>query len=230
VRGEQTREALAAFPLILAILSETVRTDDWRKLQATRLRFNSSFPVSMRNSVLNRWDLIDPQDGCPKECFLAVIEVPLGSSNKYELDKKTGLLRLDRVLHSAVHYPANYGFIPQTLGEDGDALDVLILGSTPLHPLTIVPVRPIGLLEMEDQHLADHKVVAVAVGDPDYSDYREAKELPPHKLAVLRQFFEDYKILEKKEVVVKDFRPAEAAISILRSAIDRYQAAKKEGH
>jgi inorganic pyrophosphatase len=83
---------------------------------------------------------------------------------------------------------------------------------------------------MEDQDLVDHKVVAVAVSDPDYSDYREAKELPPHKLAVLRQFFEDYKVLERKEVVVKDFRPAEAAISILRSAIDRYQAAKKEGH
>lgn len=184
----------------------------------------------MRQSVLNRWDLIDPQDGCPKECFLAVIEVPLGTSNKYELDKKTGLLRLDRILHSAVHYPANYGFIPGTLAEDGDALDVLIVGSTPLHPLTIVPVRPIGLLEMEDQHVVDHKVVAVAPGDPDYCDYREAKQLPPHKLAVLRQFFEDYKVLERKEVVVKDFRPAKTAFSIVKSAIDRYQAAKKERH
>jgi len=207
----------------------------------------------MRNSVLNHWDLIDPQDGCPKDCFLAVIEVPLGSSNKYELDKKTGLLRLDRILHSAVHYPANYGFIPRTLAEDGDALDVLIVGSAPLHPLTIVAARPIaldvlivgsaplhpltivaarpiGLLEMEDQHLVDHKVVAVAPGDPDYSEYREAKQLPAHKLAVLRQFFEDYKVLERKEVVVKDFRPAAAAISILKSAIDRYQAAKKGRH
>jgi inorganic pyrophosphatase len=184
----------------------------------------------MRNSVLNHWDLIDPQDGCPKDCFLAVIEVPLGSSNKYELDKKTGLLRLDRILHSAVHYPANYGFIPRTLAEDGDALDVLIVGSAPLHPLTIVAARPIGLLEMEDQHLVDHKVVAVAPGDPDYSEYREAKQLPAHKLAVLRQFFEDYKVLEGKEVVVKDFRPAAAAISILKSAIDRYQAAKKGRH
>jgi inorganic pyrophosphatase len=186
--------------------------------------------ASMENSLLNRWDLIDPQDGCPKECFLAVIEVPLGSSNKYELDKKTGLLRLDRILHSAVHYPANYGFIPQTLAEDGDALDVLVVGSAPLHPLTVVPVRPIGLLEMEDQRRVDNKIVAVAPGDPDYSDYREAKQLPPHKLAVLKQFFEDYKVLERKEVVVKDFRPAAAAISILKSAIDRYQAAKTERH
>ena len=184
----------------------------------------------MQQSVLTRWDLIDPQDGCPKECFLAVIEVPLGSSNKYELDKKTGLLRLDRILHSAVHYPANYGFIPGTLAEDGDALDVLVVGSAPLHPLTVVVVRPIGLLEMEDQHRADHKVIAVALGDPDYSDYREATELPSHKLAVLRQFFEDYKVLEKKEVVVKNFRPAEAAILILKSAIDRNQAAKKNRH
>lgn len=182
----------------------------------------------MRQSVPNRWDLIDPQDGCPKDCFLAVIEVPLGSSNKYELDKKTGLLRLDRILHSAVHYPANYGFIPQTLAEDNDALDVLVVASTPLHSLTIVPVRPIGLLQMEDQRMVDHKVVAVALGDPDYSDYREAKELPSHKLAVLRQFFEDYKVLERKEVVVKDFRPAKTAISIVKSAIGRYQATKKK--
>ena len=106
----------------------------------------------------------------------------------------------------------------------------LSLGSAPLHPLTIVLVRPIGLLEMEDQHRADDKVIAVALGDPDYSDYREAKELPSHKLAVLRQFFEDYKVLEKKEVVEKNFRPAEAAISILKSAIDRNQRVKKNRH
>ncbi len=110
--------------------------------------------------------------------FTAVVEIPLGSSNKYELDKASGLLKLDRVLHSAVHYPANYGFIPQTLADDGDPLDVLILAAEPVYPLTLVTARPIGLMTMMDQNELDYKVIAVGVHDPEYNTYHDVHELP----------------------------------------------------
>ena len=174
---------------------------------------------------MNPLDSIDPREGCAKDCFNAVIEISLGGSNKYEIDRKTGLLRLDRVLHSAVYYPGNYGFIPQTLAEDGDALDVLVLGSTPVQPLTIVRARAIGLMQMKDQNRPDDKVVAVAMGDPDYNGYRKLKDLPPHRLAVIRRFFRDYKALENKKVVVHNFCPVRDARAILAAALRRYQAA-----
>ena len=173
---------------------------------------------------MNPLDGVDPREGCGKDCFNAVIEIPLGGSNKYEIDKKTGLLRLDRVLHSAVYYPGNYGFIPQTLAEDGDALDVLVLGSTPVQPLTIVRARAIGLMKMKDQNRLDHKIMAVGLGDPDYNGYRKLKDLPPHRLAVIRRFFEDYKVLENKSVVVKNFYPVRDARTVFDAALKRYQA------
>ena len=176
---------------------------------------------------MNPLDCIDPREGCGKDCFNAVIEISLGDSNKYEIDKKTGLLRLDRVLHSAVYYPGNYGFIPQTLAEDGDALDVLVLGSTPVRPLTIVRARTIGLMKMKDQNRADDKIIAVALGDPDYNSYRQLKDLPPHRLAVIRRFFEDYKALEKKSVVVKDFCAVHEARIVFVAALKRYRAKTK---
>lgn len=172
---------------------------------------------------MNPLDDIDPREGCSKDCFNAVIEISLGGSNKYEIDKETGLLRLDRVLHSAVYYPGNYGFIPQTLAEDGDALDVLVLGSAPVHPLTIVRARAIGLMKMKDQNRVDDKIIAVAMGDPDYADYRKLKDLPPHRLAVIRRFFEDYKVLEKKSVVVKNFCPVRDARTVFVAALERYR-------
>ena len=177
---------------------------------------------------MNPLDCIDPREGCGKDCFNAVIEISLGDSNKYEIDRKTGLLRLDRVLHSAVYYPGNYGFIPQTLAEDGDALDVLVLGSTPVYPLTIVRARAIGLMKMKDQNRPDHKIIAVALGDPDYNGHRDLKNLPPHRLAVIRRFFKDYKALENKSVVVKDFCPVRDARTVFVAALKRYRKALPE--
>jgi inorganic pyrophosphatase len=155
--------------------------------------------------------------------FTAVVEIPLGSSNKYELDKASGLLKLDRVLHSAVHYPANYGFIPKTLADDGDPLDVLILGADPVFPMTLVTARPIGLMTMMDQNELDYKVIAVGVSDPEYNTYHDVHELPKHRLAVIRRFFEDYKTLENKLVVVDDILPALEAVPVIEKSFQVYR-------
>jgi inorganic pyrophosphatase len=170
----------------------------------------------------NPWHRVEPGEDVPRG-FNVIIEIPMGSSNKYELDKKSGLLKLDRVLYSAVHYPANYGFIPQTLSEDGDPVDVLVLSSSSVVPLTLVVARPIGLIRINDQREADDKVLCVPVNDPEFNSYQEAQELPPHKLAVLRRFFEDYKALEEKEVVVEDILPAEAAFRVVQKCVAAYQ-------
>jgi inorganic pyrophosphatase len=170
----------------------------------------------------NPWHRVERGENVPKR-FNVIIEIPMGSSNKYELDKKSGLLKLDRVLYSAVHYPANYGFIPQTLSEDGDPLDVLVLGSSSVVPLTLVIARPIGLLRVNGQREADDKVLCVPVNDPEFNCYQEAQELPPHKLAVLRRFFEDYKVLEDKEVFVEDILPAEAALQVVQKCVAAYR-------
>src|SRR6266404_5004966 len=146
-------------------------------------------------AMTHAWHDVTPGERLPAE-FTSVIEIPMGSSVKYELDKETGMLRLDRVLYSAVFYPANYGFIPQTLAEDDDPLDVLVLCQEPVAPLTIVAARAIGVMTMLDNSKRDHKILAVAVHDPEYDSFREASELPPHRLAIVRRFFQDYKILE----------------------------------
>lgn len=132
----------------------------------------------------------------------ALIEIPRGSHLKYEIDKPTGLLRLDRVLYSAVHYPANYGFIPRTHAEDGDPLDILVLMQEPVEPLTIVRARPLGGLRMIDKG-ADDKIVAVCIDDPAYSHYDSVQALPPHVLRELDRFFRDYKVLEGKQGAVE---------------------------
>jgi inorganic pyrophosphatase len=152
----------------------------------------------------------------------ATIEIPLGSTVKYELDPTTGLIRMDRVLYSAVYYPANYGFIHQTLGEDGDALDVLVLCQEPVLPLTIIHSRAIGLMTMLDGETPDHKIVAIATQGPEFNGYHQANEIPTHKLRVSRRFFEDYKQLERKSVRVDDIQPAEAAYAVVASALDCY--------
>lgn len=161
--------------------------------------------------------------------FKAVIEIPKGSRNKYELDKGSGLLKLDRVISSAVHYPANYGFIPQTLGEDDDPLDVLVYCTEEIPPLCICNARAVGLMTMVDNKQADHKVVAVLIDDPIYSEFRRADDFPKHIFKMLKRFFEDYKQLEDKDVAVEAIQPAEAAFPIIRDALDRYWQARQRG-
>jgi inorganic pyrophosphatase len=173
-------------------------------------------------NVNNPWHRVEPGEDVPKR-FNAIIEIPMGSSNKYELDIKSGLLKLDRVLNSAVHYPANYGFIPQTLTEDGDPVEVLVIGSSSIVPLTLVIARPIALIRVNDRRQTDDKVLAVPVGDPEFDSYQQAQDLPPHKLAVLRRFFEDYKALEDKAVVVEDILPAEAALRVIEDCVAAYR-------
>jgi inorganic pyrophosphatase len=148
---------------------------------------------------------------------------------KYELDKQTGLLRLDRVLYSAVYYPANYGFLPQSLAEDDDPLDVLVLSQEAVAPLTLVTARTIGLMTMVDSGKKDHKILAVAIDDPEYNSFQDAAELPAHRLSMLRRFFQDYKTLEGKAVEVDEFQPAQAALPVIEDALQRYSAQRRRG-
>jgi len=157
-----------------------------------------------------------------EEYFSAVIEIPKGSKMKYELDKDTGLLRVDRILHSAVHYPANYGFLPRTYCEDGDPLDVLVLGQEPVVPLCVMRARAIGVLAMSDEKGRDDKVIAVHVDDPGYEPYRDIAELPRHRLKELERFFLDYKALENKVVNVEDLKGRARAEDIVREAARLY--------
>jgi inorganic pyrophosphatase len=161
--------------------------------------------------------------------FTAVIEIPMGSSVKYELDKVSGLLKVDRILYSAVYYPANYGLIPQSLAEDDDPLDVMVLCQEAVAPLTLINARAIGVMTMRDAGKPDHKILAVSVDDPQYDVYRETDELPPPQLAMLRRFFQDYKVLEGKSVTVNKIQPAAAALPIIEDALLRYTAWRRNG-
>ena len=174
------------------------------------------------------WHDVTPGERLP-ETFTSVVEIPMGSSVKYELDKETGMLRLDRILYSAVYYPANYGFIPQTLAEDDDPLDVLVLCQEAVAPLTLVSARAIGLMTMVDSGKRDHKILAVAIDDPEYAGFTEASELPVHRLTMLRRFFQDYKMLEGKAVEVDDFQPAAFALPIITDALQRYSEQRRKG-
>ena len=159
--------------------------------------------------------------------FPAVIEIPKGSTNKYELDKETGLLRLDRVLYSAVYYPADYGFIPRTFCDDGDPLDVLVLGQEPVYPLTIVEARAIGVMRMRDDKGIDDKIIAVNVRDPAVSDYKDRNQLPAHTEREIKRFFQDYKVLEHKQVVVQDLLGPEDALRIILEALELYRKLRR---
>jgi inorganic pyrophosphatase len=156
-----------------------------------------------------------------------VIEIPRGSHHKYEVDKPTGLLRLDRVLYSAVFYPANYGFIPRTHADDDDPLDVLVLMQEPVYPLTIVRARPIGGLRMADDKGIDDKIVATCIDDPAYEPYHALQQLPPHIMRELDRFFRDYKVLEGKRVEIDDFYGQAHAVDVIRAARAAYESGKR---
>ena len=166
-------------------------------------------------------------DALVDKAFPVIIEVPKGSKNKYELDKETGLLRLDRVLYSAVYYPADYGFIPRTFCGDGDPLDAMVLGQEPVYPLTIVEARAIGVMRMRDEKGIDDKIVAVSVHDPAFADYTDQGQLPGHVLREVRRFFEDYKTLENKQVVVEDMQGPAEAVRIIRDALELYRRLRR---
>ncbi len=176
---------------------------------------------------MHPWHDVSPGTELPRD-FQALIEIPLGSNVKYELDKPSGLLKVDRIIHSAVFYPANYGFIPQTYAEDNDPLDVLVLCQEPVQPLALIKARAIGLMTMIDSGAVDDKIIAVATNDPEYSGYVEARDLPPHRLLVLKRFFQDYKQLEGKQVQVEDFRPAYAAIAAIEKSLARYKELREK--
>lgn len=178
--------------------------------------------------MIHPWHDVTPGEDLPHE-FNVIVEIPFGSSVKYELDKQSGLIKLDRVLYSAVYYPANYGFIPQTLAEDDDPLDVLVLCQETVVPLTLMHARTIGLMTMIDMGKKDHKIVAVATEDPEFNSYRQASEMPVHRLTMLRRFFQDYKQLEGKTVEVDEIQPADAAYPIIEDALARYSHQRRRG-
>ncbi|MBP3375692.1 MAG: inorganic diphosphatase [Clostridia bacterium] len=171
---------------------------------------------------MNIWHDISPDEITP-ESFSAVIEIPKDSSCKYELDKKTGMLRLDRVLYTATHYPANYGFIPRTYADDGDPLDVLVLCSEQIFPMTLVRVYPIGVMRMIDGGKLDDKIIAVPFSDPTYRDIKSIDELPSHIFDEIMHFFTVYKQLENKQTAVKELFDYKDAIEIVRQAIADYE-------
>jgi inorganic pyrophosphatase len=178
--------------------------------------------------MIHPWHDVTPGEAMPQE-YHTIIEIPKGSRLKYELDKVSGLIKLDRVLYSAVYYPANYGFIPQTLAEDDDPLDVLVLCQETVVPLTLIHARTIGLMTMIDAGKKDHKIIAVATEDPEFNSYREASEMPPHRLTMLRRFFQDYKMLEGKAVEVDEIQPAKTAYPIIEDALARYSHQRRRG-
>ena len=168
---------------------------------------------------------IDPSRITPED-FIAVIEIEKGSKKKYELDKQTGFIILDRILYTSTHYPANYGFIPRTLSEDGDPLDVLVLCSEPIDPLVLVRCYPVGVITMLDDGHKDEKIIAIPFGDPTYNPYRTIETIPTHIFSEMQHFFKVYKELERKETAVNEVEGRAAAIKVIEDCIVRF--AKKE--
>jgi inorganic pyrophosphatase len=174
---------------------------------------------------MNPWHDVDPGGETPA-IVKSIIEIPKGSKGKYELDKSSGLLRLDRVLFSSVHYPANYGFIPRTYCDDHDPLDILVICSIDVIPMCIIEAKVIGAMEMVDCNERDDKIIAVAEHDMSVNYINDLSELPPHTLVELKRFFEDYKMLEHRNVVVEQFLSKERAYEIIREGINLYREKK----
>ena len=175
----------------------------------------------------NPWHSVSPGKKIP-ELVNTIIEIPKGSKGKYELDKDSGLLKLDRVLYSSVHYPANYGFIPRTYCDDKDPLDILVICSIDVDPLCIIESKVIGVMRMVDDDEEDDKIIAVAQNDMAVNYINNISELPPHTIVELRRFFEDYKKLEHKHVVVEEFLNREEAYRIINQAVELYEKMKEK--
>lgn len=171
---------------------------------------------------MNIWHDIERSRIQPNE-FIAVVEISKGSKQKYELDKKTGLLRLDRILYTSTHYPANYGFIPHTLADDGDPLDVLILCSESLNPMSLVNCYPIGVIVMKDGGAVDEKIIAIPFADPNYNTYKSIHDLPQHIFDEMRHFFSVYKQLENKETSVDVAADRDEAVAIIEKSLENYK-------
>ncbi len=171
--------------------------------------------------MANIWHDISPERITP-ENFICVIEISKGSKKKYELDKETGYIMLDRILHTSTHYPANYGFIPRTYGDDNDPLDVLLLCSEVLEPLTLVRAYPIGVIKMIDNGRSDEKIIAIPFNDPTYNNYKDINQLPKHIFDEMRHFFEVYKNLEHKTTAVDEVKDKDEAIKIISLALENY--------
>ena len=181
-------------------------------------------PVNQRNEakhMSNIWHDISPSR-ITKNDFIAVIEIEKGSKKKYELDKETGHLILDRILYTSTHYPANYGLIPRTYADDGDPLDVLLLCSEVIQPLSLVRCYPIGVITMKDQGRLDEKIIAIPFHDPTYNTYHDVSELPAHIFDEMSHFFSVYKNLEGKETVVDELAGADAAKQVIQKCLDAY--------
>ncbi|OIW11011.1 hypothetical protein TanjilG_22818 [Lupinus angustifolius] len=187
----------------------------------TKLNERIVSSISQRTVAAHPWHDLEIGPGAPS-FFNVVIEISQGSKVKYELDKTSGLIKVDRILYSSVVYPHNYGFIPRTICEDGDPMDVLVLMQEPVLPGSFLRARAIGVMPMIDQGEEDDKIIAVCADDPEYRHYTDVKELPPHRLAEIRRFFEDYKKNENKIVEVEDFLPAKAAVNAIKYSMDLY--------
>ncbi|HUC81554.1 MAG TPA: inorganic diphosphatase [Flavisolibacter sp.] len=173
-------------------------------------------------NVLHPWHGVSHGENAPQQ-VKALIEISQGSRTKYEIDKETGLLKLDRVIYSSFHYPVNYGFIPQTLGWDHDPLDILVLCSQSIQPLCLVDATVIGNMQMVDSGEYDDKIIAVATNDPSVNHITSMEELPKHFISELRNYFEQYKVLESKEVRIDKFQDKDDAYRIINEAIGHYK-------
>jgi inorganic pyrophosphatase len=178
--------------------------------------------------VAHPWHDIPVDPATIEQALPVVVEIPAGSKNKYELDKESGLLYLDRVLSSSVRYPANYGFVPRSYCDDGDPLDVLVLMQEPVQSLTIVRVRPIGVMRMRDQGRIDDKVLAVSADDPAFRHVMALEDASPHAVVEIKQFFIDYKVLEEKTVEVDPFLGREVALAVIRQALADYETSREK--
>lgn len=177
--------------------------------------------------VLHPWHEVSPGTN-PPEILNGIIEIPKGSKAKYEIDKESGLIKLDRVIYASMYYPLNYGFIPQSLGDDGDPLDIVVLTQVSVVPLTLIPCRVIGVMQMIDRGEADDKIIAVALQDASVSHINNVSELPEFFKVELKHFFENYKALENKVVVVDEFLEKEKAIPIIEKSFSLYQQTFKK--